>query len=323
MKAIILCNVGTPANASPSEVKAFLRHFLSDRYVISIPQPFRYLLVNGIIIPHRLQIAVERYKLLEELCGGEMPLRRHTHNLVETMQKRHSSWHVYNYFRYGGESPEMLIEQLRSNGPYHEVVILPLFPQKTYSTYLSATVLLRNRLRKLLPEVSCRIVAPYFNHPRYLSLLQQSLGNALQERKGELFVASFHSIPWRHQRMGQKNGFDYQAQCIATAEGLFEHLPKEIERTICFQSAFNTRRWIGPHLEEIWQEWIQQGFKRVVLLSPGFAVDCLETLLDIGVQLRQQFLSHGGESFTLLPALNASESVADFLIELAEESLLD
>ncbi len=114
MKAIILCNVGTPQSPSPHDVQTYLREFLCDKYVISIPQPFRSLLVNKIIIPRRLVQSTERYRQLTTLYNGEMPLRKYMNDLVEAMQKQTAEWDVFGYLQYGGEQPEELVRRLKS-----------------------------------------------------------------------------------------------------------------------------------------------------------------------------------------------------------------
>ena len=139
----------------------------------------------------------------------------------------------------------------------------------------------------------------------------------------DLYVASFHSIPIKHQRMGRRRGFNYREQCLETATQMFSILPHMAERRVYFQSALDKVHWIGPFLEEDMKGWIEKGFQRVTIACPGFAIDCLETVLDLGVVLREEFLSLGGKELRLVPALNGDEEVAEFLLSLAEEKSLE
>ncbi|WP_449032847.1 ferrochelatase [Porphyromonas sp.] len=321
MKAIVLCNIATPKSSASEDVREYLSKFLSDRYVISIPQPFRSILVNGIIIPRRLRHSTARYRVLESLYEGEMPLRKYMNALVETMQGLSQDWDVFGYLQHGEERPEDLVARLRARGDYTEIVVLPLFPHKTFSTYLSASRQLCRHLRRLLGEgVILRVTPPYFRHPHYIQLIQKRLADTL-DTPSDLYVAGFHSIPIKHQRMGRKRGFNYREQCLETATQMFSILPHTTERRVYFQSALDRVHWIGPFLEEEMKGWVDEGFHRVTIACPGFAIDCLETVLDIGVVLREEFLSLGGQELRLLPALNGDEDVADFLLSLAHESL--
>lgn len=320
MKAIILCNVGTPQSPSPHDVQTYLREFLCDKYVISIPQPFRSLLVNKIIIPRRLVQSTERYRQLTTLYSGEMPLRKYMNDLVEAMQKQTAEWDVFGYLQYGGEQPEELVRRLKSKNRYTEIVLLPLFPHKTYSTYLSASHQLFRRLRRMLSsEIQLRVTLPYFKHPQFIRLLQERLATSVDNHPSDLYVASFHSIPIKHQRMGRKRGFNYREQCLETATLMFSQLGHTIKRRVYFQSALDQAHWIGPFLELEFSNWVREGFKRVTIACPGFAFDCLETVLDIGTTLREEFLKQGGEELTLIPALNGDPDFAQFLLNFVEE----
>lgn len=323
MKAIVLCNIATPKSSASEDVREYLSKFLGDRYVISLPQPFRFLLVNGIIIPRRLRHSTARYRVLESLYEGEMPLRKYMNALVETMQGLTHDWDVFGYLQHGEERPEDLAARLRARGDYSEVVLLPLFPHKTFSTYLSASRQLFRHLHRLLGErVILRVTPPYFRYPHYIQLIQKRLADTL-DTPSDLYVASFHSIPIKHQRMGRRRGFNYREQCLETATQMFSILPHTAERRVYFQSALDKVHWIGPFLEEDMKSWVEKGFQRVTIACPGFAIDCLETVLDLGVVLREEFLSLGGKELRLVPALNGDKEVAEFLLSLAEEKLLE
>ncbi len=161
---------------------------------------------------------------------------------------------------------------------------------------------------------------PYYAHPAYIRLLQTSIKKHATPNS-DLYIASFHSIPLSHQRRGVQQGFDYEVQCAQTARLLFEILPQNVERKMLFQSSIKPHRWLEPCIEKEVYNWIKEGYKRITVICPGFAIDCLETLIDIGEELRAEYLALGGEELSLVPCLNEEEAVCRLYLQLAEESL--
>lgn len=318
MKALVICTIGTPQNADRKEVKKYLSKFLSDKYVVSLPQPFRSLLVQGIIIPHCIKNSQARYQRLSDMYGGAMPLRIHLEELQQTLSNTiPNDWRVYSYMQHSEES-SALVQKMQQDAPFEEIVVLPLFPHKTFSSYISVAERTRQLLHNAFPHSSLRLIKPYFEHPQYIQLLRNVLHPYIKEEV-DMYVASFHSIPVRHQERGLQQGFDYRSQCQTTARMLFEALPQKAMRSILFQSPIKPHSWLTPTIEEEMTKWVEQGIRRVVIITPGFPIDCLETVHDLGRELNSQFLTLGGISLQLIPCLNGSLEAAQMLFSLVQE----
>lgn len=320
MKVLILCSIGTPENSTLPAVKKYLQCFLGDKRVVSIPQPFRYLLTRGIIIPHKIKHSQARYQRLASLFDGEMPLRLYLNQLKKRLQSQTDQWRIFSFMQYCGEDLKRLIEQVKAEKVVEQIVLLPLFPHQTFGSYYASLGSLPQLFARQFPQTSLHIVPPYYAHPAYIRLLQTSIKKHATPNS-DLYIASFHSIPLSHQRRGVQQGFDYEVQCTQTARLLFEILPQNVERKMLFQSSIKPHRWLEPCIEKEVYNWIKEGYKRITVICPGFAIDCLETLIDIGEELRAEYLALGGEELSLVPCLNEEEAVCRLYLQLAEESL--
>ncbi len=307
MKAVILATIGTPKSSKKKDVRAFLQQFLMDKNVINLPYIFRYLLVNGICIPFSLSKSVSRYQGLEGMTGGEMPLRKSIDLLLQSLEL--DGYKFFSYLQHV-QNVDTLITEINLEGSFEEIIVLPLAPQKTFSSYISLEQELLPSLKSSFCNSTLRLIAPYFRSDYYIQGLQKLLLPYIQ-KDIDLYVASFHSIPLSHQRRGVQQGFNYEIQCYDTAQQVFSVLPKGVKREVLFQSAIKRNKWINPQIETVYIEWIQKGYRKVVILFPGFAFDCLETIWDIGQVLQKEFVKLGGESLQLVPCLNATKEAKE------------
>lgn len=317
MRGLILATIGTPQDASKESVSRYLSNFLGDSHVISIPQTFRRSLVENRIIPRHLALSMNRYQALQKLFGGEMPLRRNMENVVQKMRLRFPDWKTYSLQLYGGEREvEQLLQEMSREGEFKEITILPLYPQCTVSSYRAVVDKARKALHKQFPEATLHVVPPYYADDRYIALLQKRVRSFVEHNQYDLLVTSYHSIPLLHQWWGMCFGYDYHKQCHTTTKKLFQLLPEIKTYQLVFQSAMG-KKWLTPFAEKELPLLPEKGISNVLVVCPGFLVDCLETVYDIGQTLRKKFFDRGGKVFDLVPALNSEEDTLDLFYALA------
>lgn len=321
MNVLVLCTIGTPLDTTRKSVRKYLLNFLGDRHIISIAQPFRYLLTRFIIVPVRLTKSQKRYKKLASLFQGELPLRLYINDLRDKMQSENTRWRVLSYMQYSDLTPHSLIDNILKEPNVEKIVILPLFAHQTFGSYYASFDKIEQLLRKTFKHTTIKVVPPYYNHQSYIKPLQQLIFRS-STLSFDLYVASFHSIPVSHWKRGLQKGFDYKAQCFETARLLFSTLPDKSNKEVLFQSSIKPHSWLGPTIEHQMYTWLSKGYKRVCVICPGFAIDCLETLIDIGDELRSRFIECGGEELYLAPCLNSLPEARRLYFQLADESIV-
>lgn len=317
MRGLILATIGTPQDTSQEAVTRYLSSFLGDRHVISIPQPFRKRLVENIIIPRRIALSTQRYQALQTLSNGELPLRKHMREVVEKMRLHFPDLKTFSLQLYSEEHGlAYLLKEMKQEGDWEEITILPLYPQQTVSSYNAVIDAVLPVLQRSFPRALLSVVPPFYAHDEYIQLLHKRVATFLERASYDLLVASFHSIPLVHQWWGKCFGYDYRKQCQQTSEKLFQSLSCSKAYRTFFQSAIG-KKWLRPFTENAIPRLPKEGIKRILVVCPGFLMDCLETVFDLGETLRQQFMDAGGESFDLVPALNSDEDTIAFFYQLA------
>lgn len=328
-KLILLINTGTPSAPEPAVVGAYLREFLMDKNVISLPYPIRYLLVNGIIVPFRTKHSTEKYKTIFE--DGVSPLLRHTEQLTTELQQLTDTPIVYG-MRYGRPNAIEVVKEIAiKHKEIEEVVLVPLFPHKTKSSFITSTTHFEQQFQHFLPHVRVKTIAPFFAHPLYINALKRQVETSLTSRPDK-FVFSFHGIPIQHlyehhsdKKFVEKRGECcantpatqqecYQYQCYMNANELAKsmHLAQE-DWEIMFQSRLGRQQWLQPYTAERLAQLPQEGVKSIAIIVPSFLTDCLETLEEIAMEGKEIFLNAGGESYQYIPCLNTAEEwVRDF-----------
>ncbi len=313
---VLLLNVGSPAQPTEAAVASYLRDFLGDELVVSgMPGWFRGWLVNRVIVPRRTELATNKYRYLWHVCG-QNPLLANCTGLARALAERLQR-PVLPAMRYGspgaGELPGSLSHA-------NSITLLPLFAHHTYSSRETALRHYRARLTWRYPGPQLRVLRPYYNQPAFITALAGQARAALDDET--LLVVSFHSIPNTHQRRGRRAGFDYVDQCRSTAKLLTAELGRDDTNTVVtFQSAMG-RDWVGPLIEDEVAGWPRRGWRRVAVLNPGFAVDCLETVYDIGCRLREYFMAAGGVELVRIDCLNTSRAAIDLFTQLLDTDLV-
>ena len=317
--SVLVTNLGTPEKPERRDVARFLRQFLSDPRVIDLPRWLWLPLLNLVIIPLRAARSAAAYRTIWWDDGS--PLLILTQGLSDKLaRKMDSTCSVVTAMRYGKPSIQSGLSELKQAGA-NKLVVLPLFPQFSYTTTASVHDAVDVALTKLdwAPEVKC--IDDYHLHPAWVDAVANSIRRFRQEKGvGELLMFSLHGIPQRYVR----NGDPYEQQCkdgvaaIARSAGL-----NDDEWMLTFQSRVGREPWLMPYTDLTLQELAGKGVRHVQVICPGFAVDCLETLEEIAIQNFELFEEAGGEKLDYIPCLNDSEEHAQVLQQIIEEQLQD
>lgn len=326
-KGVLLINLGTPRSAELSDVRRYLCEFLTDKRVIDLPAPLRYLIVFGLIAPFRSKKSAHAYRTIWTEEGS--PLLVYSAALAQQVQQHLGpKTQVALGMRYGTPSINEALEQLKH---CKSITVLPLYPH--YSSAATGSSI-EETMRLLIPrEVfpSLHIIRDFYQHPAYLLAQSERIRAHLQPDDYLLF--SYHGIPERQIIKGgchtvcnpicpigtDKNPSCYKAQCHHTSFLLAESLGLGSEQySTSFQSRLGKTPWIKPYTDEILISLIKQGVKNIAIACPSFVADCLETIEEIGMRERAQWLALGGERFTLIPSLNNDALWIKAVVELVQ-----
>ncbi len=333
---VLLIQLGTPDSPKTSDVRRYLSEFLNDPRVIDLPWLGRKLLVNGIIVPFRAPKSAKIYKELFDLSGGISPLITHTNAVAEKLQARfpNENLTVHVAMRYQNPAMYDVLEQMRHEN-YDHIIVMPMFPQYASASTGSAMDLAMNIIRKwwVVPQVS--VINQFWDNEGYInSIVERAKAFDLSEYDHILF--SYHGLPDRHvdkvyegsdlcsdqpceTEMNEANKFCYKATCYATTRLLASKLGiSENDYTVCFQSRLN-KKWLMPFSDQVVAEQAKKGAKKLLVFSPAFVSDCLETLIEIGSEYQEIFEEHGGEKVQLVPSSNSHDRFVDGLEELVRE----
>lgn len=332
---VLLVNVGTPDSPEPAAVRRYLREFLSDPRVIDTGAVARWLLVNLVIIPTRPRTSAAAYRKIWTDRGS--PLLVHMLDLADAVSARlGESFVVKAAMRYGRPSIDAALDEL---GDADRLVVFPLFPQYSSATTGSALerVMKVAASRDFVPAL--RVIGQFHEDPGMLDAFAQVAHPVLAEARPDHVLFSFHGLPERQvtrgdesgrvclrstsccDRYGAENRRCYRASCFETARQIARRIdlgPKDF--TVSFQSRLGRTRWIEPHTDATVRALARSATKRLVVLSPSFVADCVETLEEIGIRARDDFLAQGGERLVLVPSLNATPAWADAAARMVREA---
>lgn len=314
---VLLVNLGTPDSPSISDVRSYLSQFLNDPRVIDIPWLLRKILVNGIIVPFRAPKSAKIYKKLWTENGS--PLLFHSKQVQALLQKEVDDTHdIYLAMRYKNPSIPSVLEAMRKKN-YDKIVVLPMFPHYASASTGSALDEVMKVIRTwwVIPEL--KIISQYYNHPLFIdALTARGKQHNLADYDHVLF--SYHGLPERQvdkvynenrcsdhdceHEITEENKYCYKATCYATTRMLAEKLNIPQERyTVCFQSRLD-KKWLEPFSDKVVEDCAKKGMKKLLVFSPAFTADCLETIIEIGDEYQEIFEEHGGEKIQLVESLN-------------------
>ncbi len=326
--ALLLLNLGTPEQPEPAYIKRYLQEFLLDERVLDINPISRNILVRGIIAPRRSKPLAENYKEIWTDQGS--PLLKYTKNITDKLQEDlGKEWLVKFAMRYQSPSIESVLKKLEAE-PLRELIILPLYPQYASATTGSSLEKVFTVLSKWKTIPQTRVISHFCDHPAFIESYAEAINQVLFSHKDpfEKLIISFHSLPERQLKKAHSSCLSesccssekqcYKAHCIRTYNALLKQLQRTSENTLLtFQSRFGKDPWIGPETLSTVQKLGKNGIKRIAIVSPSFVADCIETIYELGHEVRDAFIESGGTNCQIIPALNDSTAWSKALQRIA------
>ena len=308
---ILLANLGTPDNYDYWSMRRYLNEFLSDRRVIDYPAWKWQPLLQLIILTKRPFTSGANYKSIWNHDKGESPLmtitKDQTAKLATAMQQKYGDNVMVDFcMRYGNPSTKSKVRAMVDAG-CRKILFFPLYPQQAGATSATANDQFFRALMEEKWQPAVRTVPAYFEHPKFIDALAQSVKRAYAalEEKPDMLVCSYHGMPKRYLLEGDP----YHCQCQKNTRLLKERLGWD-DSQICttFQSVFGREEWLRPYTVEHVAELAKQGKKRIAVIAPAFSADCIETLEEINEEIAESFEHAGGEQFTYIPCLNDDDA---------------
>jgi ferrochelatase len=299
---VLLINLGTPEAPEPRAVRRYLAEFLSDRRVVEIPPLIWQPILRGVVLTTRPKKSAHAYKLIWREEGS--PLAAITRAQAAALQEALGERVIVDHaMRYGAPAIGERIAALKAAG-CERILIAPLYPQYCAATTATANDAAFAALASMRWQPAIRTLPPYHDDPAYIGALKEAVEGELArlDFAPDAIVASFHGMPERTLKLGDP----YHCHCRKTARLLAHALEREL--IVTFQSRFGRAKWLEPATDATLAALPGKGVKRVAVVAPGFAADCLETLEELAIRGRDTFLSSGGSSYAYFPCLNDSES---------------
>lgn len=328
---VLVINLGTPDSPSVADVQKFLREFLMDARVIDIPFWRRFFLINFVIAPFRAFQSAKGYRKLWDPQGS--PLKVYGQLLEEKLQQAlGESYLVKLAMRYQSPSIKSALLDFKDKG-FKQLTVVPLYPQYASSSSGSTIEAVMDKIGSWEEVPEIKLISQFFDHPLFIKSFVEVSKEHMAQENYDHYLFSYHGLS-EHQilkfssdhycRLGDccsvysvKNQFCYRAQCFETTRLLTEALGiKKEGHTICFQSRLGNVPWIKPCTDEVIKQLAGRGVKRLLVFSPSFVADCLETSIEIGFEYKKLFLEHGGEHLQLVESLNAHPTWVECLRQL-------
>lgn len=314
---VLLINLGTPDSPRVSDVRSYLSQFLNDPRVIDIPWLWRKLLVNFVIVPFRASKSAKIYAKLWTADGS--PLLYYGLKVQRSLQEALGGhYDVYLAMRYKNPSIREVLERMRKKN-FTDIIVLPMFPQYASSSTGSALDEVMRILRSwwVVPEI--KLISQYYDLPLFIDAIV-ARGRAYNLNQFDHVLFSYHGLPVRQvnkvhpagtcddynceNEVSEVNQYCYRAACFATTRLIAAKLEIPEEKyTVCFQSRLD-QKWLQPFSDEVIESSARRGMKKLLVFSPAFTADCLETIIEIGDEYQQLFRAHGGEKLQLVESLN-------------------
>ena len=299
---VLLINLGTPDSTSWWDIRKYLKEFLSDRRVIEVNPLIWQIILNFFILTFRPSKTSHAYKKIWRKESNESPLLYFTRNQANKLKDKIGSEKIIVDFamRYGNPSIKSRLDKLQKSG-CENIIILPLYPQYAAATTATVCDEVYRCLMKMRWQPSLQIIPHYESEPFYIRALESSIEKKINEInwKPDLIISSYHGIPKSYFNKGDP----YHCYCQKTTRLIKEKFTKvEIQTT--FQSRFGPQEWLTPYTDKTLESLPKKGIKNLLVICPGFASDCVETLEEINIQGKESFLKSGGVNFDLIPCLN-------------------
>jgi ferrochelatase len=324
---VVLVHLGTPRDASPQSVRAFLKPFLSDRRVVEIPRAIWLPILHGIILPFRPRTVSKAYAELWHKWG-DSPLRLFAARLERKLDDRLQQLHAQQFAALGGfdfrvttamtysdRSIPDAIESFRAHG-VDRIIVIPMYPQYSATTTAAVYDQINAHLKRLRVIPDIRVVRHFYRHERYQQALAASVTDFWrQHQRGQVLLMSFHGIP----QANIDKGDPYAAHCEFTAQSLSQRLGLDAGTwRMSYQSRLGRAQWLQPYTVDVVTELAKQGVESIDVVCPAFSLDCIETLEEIALQNREMFLQNGGRELRLIPCLNDRDDHVDMLVDIIQ-----
>ncbi|MDD7804036.1 MAG: ferrochelatase [Endozoicomonas sp. (ex Botrylloides leachii)] len=318
-RGVLLVNLGSPDSPNVNDVRRYLDEFLMDEYVIDLPWLIRRLLLSLFILPIRPQKSAEAYRSIWAEDGS--PLISHSKALTKALSQE-VNLPIELAMRYGEPNIEQAVLRLANQHKVKEILLFPLYPHYAMSTVKTVSQRTREIISAHNLPIRLNIFPVFYDHKSYISALVESAKPWLDQEYDHL-IFSFHGVPIRHilkddtsnkhclkknnccAKSSSAHKTCYRHQVYRTACCFVEaaNIPQN-KYTVAFQSRLGRAKWLEPNTVDILRQLAAKGEKKVLVICPSFVSDCLETLEEMGIAARKEFLNAGGESFTLIPCLN-------------------
>ena len=306
---VLIINLGTPDSTSWWDIRKYLKEFLSDKRVIEVNPIVWQIILNLFILTFRPSKTAYAYKKIWRKDTNESPLLFFTRNQAIKLSDKIGNEKIIVDFamRYGNPSIRTRLNKLKEKGCEH-IIILPLYPQYAAATTATVCDEVYRSLMSMRWQPSLQIIPHYESEPRYIDALIKSIEKKIREIKWkpDLIISSYHGIPKSYFDKGDP----YQCYCQKTTRLMNERF-NTIEIKTTFQSRFGPQEWLKPYTDKTLENLPKSGIKNLLVICPGFASDCVETLEEINMAGRESFIKNGGENFDLIPCLNDSSEHID------------
>ncbi len=316
-KAVLFLNIGSPSSTEVKDVQKYLNRFLMDPYVVTAPFFIRWLLMKKFVIPRRSPRSAEAYKKVWTKEGS--PLVSLTAKLMENLNLTDPEHQWFHAMRYS--APEVLdvLSEIKKQG-FKEVIIFPAYPQYASSSTLSTLKFVEEKLKVMGWAPKLSLISDFYQDPEFIDNIILEIPKTTDPQNFDHVLFSFHGLPESHLTkisssckfnsccdvITESNSKCYRAQCYQTAKLVAAKLNLESHKwSMSFQSRLGPQQWIRPYTDKITVEMAEhQGVKKLLVFSLAFVTDCLETLEELDMELKNEFLDHGGEVFNRVPCLN-------------------
>lgn len=333
-KALLLINLGSPESPEILDVKSYLKQFLMDEEVIDIPWLFRWPLVHWVIVPSRVRNSAHAYEKIFTPQGS--PLKFITEAFTQQVRQSTKKFDAVEYaMRYAVPSVPSVVEELVKKG-ISELVVVPLYPQFAKSSTRTALKEVRSSLlRQGFPLSKVKVLRDFFVSEAYTSSYAKAIQEDIENFQPDHLLLSYHGLPESHvkefapstcfqnknccDQIHNENRLCYRAQCFASSQKILKSLDKKISASVSFQSRLGRQEWIKPYTDMEISRLIENGVKNLLVACPAFVADCLETLEEIAIRLKEDFVSLGGKDLKLVSSLNTRPYWVKSFTEMMEE----
>ena len=328
--ALLIVNLGTPDSPSYFNVFKYLREFLMDGRVIDIPAFFRFILVTLIICPLRSFSSGKIYKQLWDLSGGESPLLKNTRELTTKLNEAQEKFNVFYAMRYQTPSIKSTLAHIQKTNPT-DLIVFPLFPHYASATSGSVYAEVTKQLSKEWVIPNFNFISQYYDHPAFIEAWIKTAQNYDIEQYDKILF-SYHGLPKSQvnkvykdmqcdgknceHEINDDNHYCYKATVYETSKLIADRLniPQD-KYEVSFQSRL-TNNWLEPFSDEVLKSYPAKGIKKVLVFSPAFTADCLETIIEIGHEYKELFEESGGQKLDYVESLNFSDAWVQAIIDI-------